>query len=87
MLRVRKPSGVSSGVLAGQAWDTGTVSLRERHSGFLETEGGRADGVKDPGDGEVRSRQEHWRGDTVWTEELKQDLYQWRLQAAWGGPA
>lgn len=59
MLRVRKPSGVSSGVLAGQAWDTGTVSLRERHSGFPETEGGRADGVKDPGDGEVRSRQEH----------------------------
>lgn len=45
-------------MLAGQAWDTGTVPLRKRHSGFPETEGERADSVKDTRDGEGCSRQE-----------------------------
>lgn len=44
-------SGVSSGVLAGQAWDTGTVSLRKRHSGFPQTEGERANSKRHWGRG------------------------------------
>lgn len=49
MLRVRKALWSFQRELAGQAQDTGTVSLRKRHSAFPETEGW-----------ESRQCQRHW---------------------------